>query len=153
MAIGDGYFTALGFDAEGRAYVGTGSEGRVYRVAPDRTAALAIEIPERQALALLRTANLFLVGSGDVGGVYRAEPAAAKQATYLSRVLDADVRARWGLLRWHGAHALAVESRSGNTAKPDATWSGTRRWRSRARPATGAWDRWRARPPAMCSTA
>ncbi len=72
----------------------------------------------------MRTANGFLVGSGDVGGVYRAEPAAAKQATYLSRVMDADVRARWGLLRWHGTHALAIESRSGNTAKPDATWSG-----------------------------
>jgi outer membrane protein assembly factor BamB len=124
FSIGDGYFTALGFDGEGRAYVGTGSEGRVYRVGADRTAALAIDIPERQTLALLRTANGFLVGSGDVGGVYRAEPAAAKQATYLSRVLDADVRARWGLLRWHGTHALAVESRSGNTAKPDATWSG-----------------------------
>jgi outer membrane protein assembly factor BamB len=124
FSIGDGYFTALGFDGEGRTYVGTGSEGRVYRIAPDRTAALAIDIPERQALALLRTANGFLVGSGDVGGVYRAEPAAAKQATYLSRVLDADVRSRWGLLRWHGTHALAVESRSGNTAKPDATWSG-----------------------------
>jgi outer membrane protein assembly factor BamB len=124
FSIGDGYFTALAFDGEGRAFVGTGSEGRVYRIATDRTAALAIDIPERQALALVRTANGFLVGSGDVGGVYRAEPAAAKQATYLSRVLDADVRARWGLLRWHGAHALALESRSGNTAKPDATWSG-----------------------------
>jgi outer membrane protein assembly factor BamB len=124
FSIGDGYFTALAFDASGDAYVGTGTEGRVYRVAPDRTAALAIDIPERQALTLLRTATGFLVGSGDVGGVYRAEPAAAKQATYLSRVLDADVRARWGLLRWHGTHGLAIESRSGNTAKPDATWAG-----------------------------
>ncbi len=51
-------------------------------------------------------------------------PAPAKQATYLSRVLDADFHARWGLLRWHGTHELGVETRSGNTAKPDATWSG-----------------------------
>jgi hypothetical protein len=56
--------------------------------------------------------------------VYRAEPAGSKQASYLSRVLDGDFRARWGLYRWHGSHGLAVESRSGNTAKPDATWSG-----------------------------
>ena len=66
------------FDEGGRAYVGTGSEGRVYRVCPDRTAALAIDVPERQALALLRAGNGFLVGTGDVGGVYRAAPAAPR---------------------------------------------------------------------------
>jgi sugar lactone lactonase YvrE len=123
FSIGDGYFTTLAFDDEGRAYVGTGSEGRVFRIAPDRTAALAIDVPERQALALVRAGKGFLVGTGDVGGVYRAEPAAAKQATYLSRVLDGEWRSSWGLLRWHGSHGLELETRSGNTAKPDSTWS------------------------------
>src|SRR5581483_7597313 len=39
FSIGDGYFTSIAFDEQGLAYVGTGTEGRVYRVAPDRTAA------------------------------------------------------------------------------------------------------------------
>ena len=124
FSIPDGYFTTLAFDDSGRAYVGTGSEGRVYRVSPDRTAALAIDVPARQALALLRAGNGFLVGTGDVGGIYRAAPAAPKQATYLSRVLDGEYRSRWGLFRWHGTRDVSIESRSGNTAKPDATWSG-----------------------------
>jgi sugar lactone lactonase YvrE len=124
FSIADGYFTSVALDDDGRAYVGTGSEGRVFRVAPDRTAALAIDVPERQALALLRAGKTFLIATGDVGGVYGAEPAAAKQAGYLSRVLDAEYRAHWGLLRWTGSRPLAVETRSGNTAKPDATWSG-----------------------------
>ena len=47
FAIPDGYFTTLAFDDGGRAYVGTGSEGRVWRVSPDRTASLAIDVPER----------------------------------------------------------------------------------------------------------
>jgi outer membrane protein assembly factor BamB len=123
FSIGDGYFTALTVDDEGRAFVGTGTEGRVYRVDPDRKAALAIDLPERQALTLLRAGKNFLVGTGDIGGLYRVTPAPAKQATYLSRVLDADFHARWGLLRWHGTHELGVATRSGNTAKPDATWS------------------------------
>jgi outer membrane protein assembly factor BamB len=123
FSIPDGYFTTLAFDDGGRAYVGTGSEGRVYRVSADRTAALAIDVSERQALTLLRAGNGFLVGTGDVGGVYRAVPAAPRQATYLSRVLDGDFRARWGLFRWHGSKDVTVESRSGNTAKPDTTWS------------------------------
>ena len=123
FSVGDGYLTSLAFDDAGRAFVGTGTEGRVFRVDPDRTAALAIDLPERQVLALLRTGKTFLVGTGDVGGVYRAAPVAAKQATYLSRVLDADARARWGLLRWVGSHGLGVETRSGNTARPDVTWA------------------------------
>jgi outer membrane protein assembly factor BamB len=123
FSVGDGYLTTLAFDDAGRAYVGTGTEGRVYRVDPDRTAALAIDLPERQVLTLLRTGPTFLAGTGDVGGVYRVAPVAPSQATYLSRVMDAEARARWGLLRWTGAHALTVQTRSGNTARPDVTWS------------------------------
>jgi outer membrane protein assembly factor BamB len=147
FSIGDGYFTTLAIDREGRAYVGTGSEGRVWRVDPDRTAALAIDVPERQALALLPAGKGFLVGTGDVGGVFRAEPAAAKQATYLSRVLDAEFRATWGLLRWQGSQALGIESRSGNTAKPDATWSGFARL-ERTRPTSDGGVGQVASPPA-----
>ncbi len=123
FSVGDGYFTALSVDPDGRAYVGTGTEGRVYRVDPDRRASLAIDLPERQALTLLRSGKTFLVGTGDVGGIYRVAPAPARQASYLSRVLDGEFHARWGLLRWHGTHELGLETRSGNTAKPDATWS------------------------------
>src|SRR4029453_6432385 len=65
-----------------------------------------------------------LVGVGWVGGIYRAGPAAPRKGTYLSRVLDGDYRSRWGLFRWHGSHDVTIETRSGNTAKPDATWAG-----------------------------
>ena len=154
FSIPDGYFTTLAFDDAGRAYVGTGSEGRVYRVSADRTAALAIDVSERQALALLRAGNGFLVGTGDVGGVYRAAPAAPRQATYLSRVLDGEYRSRWGLFRWHGSHDVAIESRSGNTAKPDTTWTGFAAARAAARrPRRAASARSPARPRATSSTA
>ncbi|HVR60354.1 MAG TPA: hypothetical protein VMU50_00570, partial [Polyangia bacterium] len=53
FATGDGYFTALLPDTAGGVYVATGSQGKVYHVARDRTASLAIDLPERQALALL----------------------------------------------------------------------------------------------------
>jgi hypothetical protein len=127
FSVGDGYFTSLLVGGDGGAnadvYVASGTQGRVYRVRPDRTAALAIDLPERQALTLARVGDTFLVGTGDVGGVYRARPAASGESTYLSRVLDADYPARWGRLRWHGSRELSVETRSGNTARPDPTWS------------------------------
>jgi len=130
FSIADGYFTSLAVDeARGDVYAASGTEGRVYRVQADRTASLAIDLPERQALTLLRAPGdgafgaTFLVGTGDAGAVYRARPAGAGEATYLSRVLDAEARAAWGLLRWHGTKGAALETRSGITAKPDGTWS------------------------------
>jgi hypothetical protein len=125
FAIPDGYFTALSVDAKtGDVYASTGTQGRVYRVRPDRTAGLAIDLPERQALTLVPAGGGFLVGTGDVGGVYRARPAAgAGEAVYLSKVFDSETRSRWGLLRWRGTKGLAIETRSGVTSKPDEGWS------------------------------
>jgi hypothetical protein len=127
FSIPDGYFTALSVDEKtGDVYAATGTQGRVYRVRPDRTAGLAIDLPERQALTLVPTragGELgFLVGTGDVGGVYRARPAAGA-STYLSKVFDAEARARWGVLRWRGTKGLSIETRSGVTSKPDEGWS------------------------------
>ena len=91
---------------------------------------------------------------GDVGGVYRAAPAAPQQATYLSRVLDGEYRARWGLFRWHGTHdARHREPLRATPPSPTRPGPASRRWSGRARPATGAWARSPARPPATSSTA
>jgi hypothetical protein len=120
---------------EGGVYVATGTQGKVYRVLADRTAALALDLPERQVLTLSRAASSFLAGTGDVGGIYRALPSAGEDASYLSKVLDGEFQARWGMLRWHGSRSLTIETRSGNTAKPDASWSA---WKKLDRLQSGA---------------
>jgi hypothetical protein len=136
FSLADGYLTAVLPDPDpdpetgagsgadgGGVYVATGTEGKVYRVFKDRTAALAIDLPERQVLTLVRAGQSFLAGTGDVGGIYRARASSGADASYLSKVLDAEFQARWGMLRWHGARGLSVETRSGNTAKPDSSWT------------------------------
>ena len=127
FALSDGYFTALLLGEGGAVYAANGTQGKLYRIAPDRTTALAADLPERQALSLLRTGDGFLVGTGDIGGVYRVRPAAASEAAYLSKVFDAEVPAHWGHLRWTGSKDLAFETRSGNTAKPDKSWGDWRK--------------------------
>jgi outer membrane protein assembly factor BamB len=123
FALTDSYFTALLLGDGGAVYASAGTQGKLYRLAPDRTVALAADLPERQALSLVRTGDGFLVGTGDVGGVYRVRPAAATEASYLSKVFDAEVPAHWGHLRWNGTGGLGFETRAGNTAKPDRSWS------------------------------
>ena len=154
FSIPDGYFTTLAFDDAGRAYVGTGSEGRVYRVAADRTAALAIDVSERQALTLLRAGNGFLVGTGDVGGVYRAAPAAPRQATYLSRVLDGEYRVALGPvpLARHARRRDREPLRQHRQARR-RPGPASRRSSARTRPRRAASARSPARPPATSSTA
>ena len=127
FALADGYFTSLVLDGRGNLFAASGSQGKLYRIAPDRTVALAADLPERQALSLVQSGDGFLVGSGDVGAVYRVRPAVGAEATYLSKVLDADAPARWGHVWWTGSRDLVLETRSGNTGKPDASWSGFHR--------------------------
>jgi hypothetical protein len=123
FALADGYFTALVLDARSNLFAATGSQGKLYRIAPDRTVALVADLPERQALSLVPAGDGFLVGTGDIGAVYRVRPAVGAEATYLSKVLDAEAPARWGHVWWTGSRDVVIETRSGNTGKPDARWS------------------------------
>jgi hypothetical protein len=127
FSLADGYFTALLLGDGGAVYVAAGTQGKLYRIAPDRTIALAADLPERQALSMVRTGDGFLVGTGDIAGVYRVRPAGSGEAAYLSKVFDAEVPARWGHLRWSGSKDLTFETRSGNTAKPDKSWGDWRK--------------------------
>jgi len=123
FALADGYFTTLLLDEKGNLLASAGSQGKIYRIAPDRSVALAADISERQVLSMVQTRAGFLVGSGDIGAVYRVRPAQGTEATYLSKVLDAETPARWGHVWWTGSRDLVLETRSGNTGKPDASWS------------------------------
>jgi hypothetical protein len=123
FALADGYLTALLADPGGDVYAAAGTQGKVYRLLPDRTFALAADLSERQALTLVRAGDGFLVGTGDVGGVYEVRPAAQGEANYLSKVFDGEFFTSWGRVRWTGAPTLVFETRSGATAKPDKSWT------------------------------
>ena len=127
FTLADGYLTALIADGHGGVLAASGSQGKVYRLLPDRTFALAADLSERQALVLLPVGDGFLVGTGDVGGVYEMKPAAAGQASYLSKVFDGEVWSQWGRARWSGGSGLLIDTRSGNTAKPDKSWNDWKR--------------------------
>ncbi len=120
-ALTDGYFTALARDGEGTLWAAAGSNGRVYQVRSDRTVTTALDLPERQVLFLDLGGGEPSLGTGDAAAVYRLGPA-NKEASYVTKALDAQFTARWGKVRFSGT-GVEVSARSGNTQKPDATWS------------------------------
>src|SRR5262249_23386696 len=44
-------------------------------------------------------------------------------ATYLSPVRDTKSASTWGEIRWESTGTVTLQTRSGNTEKPDETWS------------------------------
>jgi sugar lactone lactonase YvrE len=122
-ALADGYFTALHVDNEGNVYAAAGSGGRVYLIRPDRTVITAVDLPERQVLTLAFDGAERVLGTGDAGALYRISNDPPKDASYVSKVFDAQFPARWGNVRFSGRGGLTVETRSGNTSHPDKTWS------------------------------
>lgn len=143
-AITDGFFNALVVDADGNLFAAAstpGGRGRLYWVAPQgqgsgqaalTTVYTALEVKESDVLALsIGPAGRF-VGTGNSGALYTlAAPAASLEhaqapagAYYLSKPFYAQAPSRWGSLRFAGDGAIYVETRSGNLAKPDGSWSG-----------------------------
>lgn len=112
--------------ADGTVLVATGPEGRLYRLGPDRAVSLMTGVDAGQITRFAAPA-----GSGDIAGFATANPgrvvaigsAAQSPATYLSPVLDTKTVATWGLIRWEANGSVALSTRSGNTARPDDSWS------------------------------
>jgi hypothetical protein len=130
-ALADGYFTALHVDSDGNLWAASGANGRVYLIRPDRTVLTALDFPERQVLALSFDGPDKVLGTGDAGALYVISANPSKDASYTTKVLDANWMSRWGNVRWSGRGALTVETRSGNTSHPDKTWTA---WQAPSKP-------------------
>ncbi len=117
------HYMALAVDDEGKPFVGTGAEGRVYAVDDAHAVTLEADTDERQVGALVLGPHAFLACS-DPGVFHRVMSRGGADAVWTSKVLDAGLRARFGTLGWRASGPLEIGTRSGNTGTPDATWSG-----------------------------
>jgi hypothetical protein len=105
----------------------TDSNGRIYGLSRDRKVTLVLQTNEGEATRLLPSAGSVLVATGDMGRIYRVGESPGMSGSYESPVHDAGTAARWGSLSWRAEMApsttLVFRTRSGNSAKPDKTWS------------------------------
>ncbi len=112
---------------DNRLMFATDLQGRIYRLAADRKATLLAQTGEGEAMRLLNSPGGLIAATGNMGKIYRLVSGTATQGYYEAPVHDANTVARWGRLSWHAdpqpASEVAFRTRSGNSARPDTTWS------------------------------
>lgn len=118
---------AIGFSMKvvtgGQVFVGTGSKGRIYAIAPDRTQTLLIQSPEDQTSSLIAVGETLYAASSNLGRLYRIGTQSVSEGTYLSTVRDTKFAGQWGIINWRGTGNIQIQTRTGNTETPDLTWS------------------------------
>ena len=119
----DTHFTAVQWGADGAIYAGGGHEGRIFRVEPDASYSIWVDVEERQVLALdLRAKNPSFV-TGDGAAIYRVQSAKRSDAIWTSKALDAGFASKWGRVVWRGQGRFVFQTRTGNSQQPGETWS------------------------------
>jgi len=104
----------------------TDAQGRVYELR-GRQVRLLAQTNESEAVRLLRRGRELWVATSNLGKLYRLGESLAERGVYESPVHDAGTVARWGRLSWRlespADGKVEFQTRSGNTARPDRTWS------------------------------
>jgi hypothetical protein len=112
---------------DGGVLAATGPEGRLYRVEPNRDVLLLTGVDAKQitrfASAPRPGTRLAAFATANPGRVMSPGTGDQATATYVSGVRDSKSVATWGLIRWEGAGTAALYTRSGNTERPDDSWS------------------------------
>lgn len=120
--------------ADGRVLVGTGSKGRIYQIARDRSYTLLIQSPDDQTSTIFALGEQLYATSSNLGRLYKISRESVSEGTYISPVRDTKFAGQWGVITWRGAGNVELQTRSGNTERPDATWS---EWSQPYRVSTG----------------
>lgn len=103
--------------------IGTSDKGRIYRVGNDAAETLYLQTNAGQVSTLRSAANTLVITSSNQGTLYRAGTSTGAEGTYESAVLDARSTAAWGRIWWRSTGNVSIQTRSGNTERPDETWS------------------------------
>ena len=115
-------------EASGTLLLLTDAQGRIYRVDPraghGADAALVVQANESDATRLIVSAKGTFAAVGSASRLVRLDPSSKTAGTFDSPVHDSGAVARWGRITWNSsAQGLIFRTRSGNSQRPDSTWS------------------------------
>ena len=120
----------VAFEDRNAVLVATGSKGKVYRVAGDPPqVSLVARAGGQQVTRFLQTSRgETWYATSNPGKVFRFSSSRAETGWFESEVRDATTVSSWGTISWRAAvpegAGVELRTRSGNSARPDETWSG-----------------------------
>jgi sugar lactone lactonase YvrE len=121
--------------ARGGVLIGTSDKGRIYSVTDDGRDTLLVQSTEGQISSLIARGTEILAASSNQGKLFRAGVQVIDEGSYESPVRDAKLVASWGRIWWRGQGPIELHTRSGNSERPDTTWS---EWSASYKDASGS---------------
>ncbi len=121
--------TAYGLylDKGGNVLFSSGDKGKIYSLSPKRELTLLIETTEEQTTRLIPAGDGLVACTSNLAKIYRLRNRLNSQGSFESEVQDSTVVSRWGSVSWQAevpkGASLKLFTRSGNTRRPDRTWS------------------------------
>lgn len=105
----------------------TDRRGRVYRLGEDRQAVLLAETGQEQVTRFAARGDDLWLATAHSAKLLRFSSEASEHGVYESPPRDAGTISRWGRFFYRGqmpsGAALEIKTRSGNSGRPDGTWS------------------------------
>jgi sugar lactone lactonase YvrE len=119
---------SLALTTDDRLIIGSGTEGRIYLLNQDKTSALYLSAEADQVTAIGTggSGETYFVTSNPAK-LYRLNRGRRTEGTYRSPAMDTKTVSSWGKIRWQSSTpngtTIKLQTRSGNSAEPDNTWS------------------------------
>ena len=104
--------------------IGTSDKGRIYNISNEGRETLVLQTDANQVSTIRTDGKNLIATSSNQGSMFRFGGDAAGEGSYDSAVLDSKGSSAWGRIWWRSSGNVAIQTRTGNTEKPDETWSG-----------------------------
>ncbi len=107
----------------GGVMIGTSDKGRIYSIGNNGRETLTLQSDASQISTIRSLGSNLYATSSNQGTLYKIGPDTVAEGTYESSVLDAKSVASWGRIWWRSIGNVQIQTRSGNTERPEETWS------------------------------
>ena len=115
-------------DPNNTLFVGASNNGRLFKILPNDEKTYLHKFDESQVVAFVPgKSGATWIATSNLGKIYSMESRFAQASEYESEVVDAQTNTQWGMINWvqnlMPGTTIKLFSRSGNTQKPNSTWS------------------------------
>lgn len=107
----------------GSVLIGTADKGRIYSVTDQGRDTLLLQSTEGQVSSFIVRGREVYAASSNQGKLFRFSSEPVSEGTYESAVRDAKLVSSWGRIWWQGQGTVELQTRTGNSERPDMTWS------------------------------